>query len=142
MSIPFFKIVNPGNLIVVIFAVVIQGIVSGWYPGVILSSFKASRVICGSSVKSRSRHRLKRVLLSLQFLVSMALVLCTLIIGKQRAMMQNLHPGFNKDQVLILGDSPRISPAFKQELQQISGVNQVGLTTKMPGQGYMSFENK
>jgi hypothetical protein len=97
----------------------VTGIVSGLYPALYLSSLRPVSVLRreapgipllgrgegGSGYRTRGTA-LRRLLVVVQFTLSVVFVLCVVIIFKQVVYVKNLDLGFNKDRVLVF-DLPR-----------------------------------
>lgn len=104
------------------------GLLSGAYPAIILSGFKPIEVL-KSKIKIGGANLFTRSLVTLQFAVSIGLIISTIIILQQIKFMSDKNPGFNKENVVMVDasetDSKRIYPLFKQALiaqPQIDGI--------------------
>ncbi len=81
------------------------GILSSIYPAVFLSRHQPINALKGSkeSVKtSLGQLFFKRSLVIIQFVVSILLIVCTLIINQQLRYMKNAHLGFDKEYMVII----------------------------------------
>ncbi|MGC4035891.1 MAG: ABC transporter permease [Chitinophagaceae bacterium] len=111
------------------------GILAGSYPALILSGFKPVEVL-KSKVKVGGSNFFTKALVTLQFALSTALIIATLIILEQKNYMSTKNPGFSKENVVMIdadqSDTKKIYPLLKQELSErpdIMGVacSEVGL---------------
>ncbi len=84
-----------GLITVVLFC----GLLAGSYPAFYLSSLKPLDIIKGVITKNPGNAQFRRVLVVFQFSLSVLLIICTLIVGKQLNYMQNKKLGFNKDNI-------------------------------------------
>ena len=75
------------------------GLLAGSYPAFYLSSLKPLDIMKGFINKNPGNAKFRRVLVVFQFSLSILLIICTLIIGKQLTYMQNKKLGFNKDNI-------------------------------------------
>jgi putative ABC transport system permease protein len=75
------------------------GLLAGSYPALYLSSLKPMNIMKGFINKNPGNAGLRRVLVIFQFSLSVVLMICTLIIGKQFHYVQNKKLGFNKDNI-------------------------------------------
>jgi putative ABC transport system permease protein len=75
------------------------GLLAGSYPALYMSSLMPLDTIKGIINKNPGNARFRRVLVIFQFLLSILLIICTLIIGNQLRYMQNKSLGFNKDNI-------------------------------------------
>ena len=77
-------------------------IVAGIYPAVILSGFNPMEVLKSKLAISRGSGLLRHGLIVGQFVVSIAMIVCTLGIGQQMKYVQKMDLGYAKDQVMIV----------------------------------------
>ncbi len=84
-----------GTITIVLFC----GLLAGSYPAFYLSSLKPLEIMKGFINKNPGHAKFRRVLVIFQFSLSVLLIVCTLIIGKQLNYMQNKKLGFNKDNI-------------------------------------------
>lgn len=75
------------------------GLASGSYPALYLSSFEPVTVLKG--VVAQGRGNLRRVLVTLQFIVSIIMIIATLSVGSQLRFLQQTDLGFEKENVII-----------------------------------------
>jgi putative ABC transport system permease protein len=88
-----------GLYIGLITIVLFCGLLAGSYPAFYLSSLKPFDIIRSVISKNPGNTRFRRVLVISQFSLSIILIICTLIVGKQLKYMQNKNLGFNKDNI-------------------------------------------
>ncbi|SEI43061.1 putative ABC transport system permease protein [Dyadobacter koreensis] len=128
-------------------AAILIGFVAGLYPALVLSSFEPVVVLKGRFTTSVKGILLRKGLVTIQFAISIALIIATLVVYTQMNFMRNRDLGFSKDQMLIVnseGDPKR--EAFKQSLADIAGVKSTAASSSVPGSGnpgaYSEIENK
>lgn len=107
---------------------VLVGLLSGAYPSIVLASFKPIDVL-KSKIKIGGSNVFTKSLVTLQFAVSIGLIISTVLILQQVKFMNQKHPGFDKDNVVMVDasdtDTKKIYPLFKQALAsqpQIQGI--------------------
>jgi putative ABC transport system permease protein len=131
--------------ILVGFAVLV-GILAGSYPAFFLSSFPAIQTIRNSlNKKIKGFIPLRRVLVILQFSITIVIFLGTFIIFQQLKFLQNSQLGFNKDQVLIIHRAYSLGKqrdAFKQELLKHTGILAISNTDTLPGRHFDDNSHK
>jgi putative ABC transport system permease protein len=83
--------------------------------------------------------RLRKVLVSVQFSISIAMIICTSIVYDQLNYMRNRDLGFNRDQVLYvqLADSTTMASEslLRERLKSHTSVIDVASSASMPGKG-------
>ncbi len=119
----------PQLLLFILGLIVAVGLLAGIYPSLVLSHFKPAEVL-KRKLKLGGANLFTRSLMTLQFVVSAALVISTVIILQQLHYMQSKDPGFNKENVLVVEalDIPgtqKIYPLLRHDLascSQITGI--------------------
>ena len=94
----FFQIESLG--IIAFFVVAICFLV-GSYPAWVMSAPQISKILKGG-VTHKGGGSLKKVLLTLQYAISILLIVCTIFITRQLNYLENKPLGFNKDHVLVI----------------------------------------
>lgn len=117
----------------------IVGFLSGFYPAVVLSTFRPAEVLKGDVKKGSMLEVLMRKgLVVFQFAVSLVFIIGTITIFEQLDFVKDKDLGFNKDNVLeipIFKDKKltQRSELIKRELSQQPGVMRVIVTSGAPG---------
>ena len=124
---------------------------SGLYPAIFLSKFNASTVLKGTFIKNPSHGYFRKSLVVVQFSISIALIVFTLISWQQLNFVMNKDLGFNKDQVLGLRIPQKLRTTQLSDLKNklhshpniissTSTTNQLGLDGRISTGGFF-FEN-
>ncbi len=96
------------------------GILAGSYPAFVLSGFNAIEAL-KKKIKVGGANIFTRSLVTFQFVLSAALIISAIIITQQLHYMQSKDPGFNKENVIVVGafaisDSKKTYSLLKHEL--------------------------
>lgn len=96
------------------------GLLAGSYPALYMASLKPLDIIKGIVDKNPGNAKFRRVLVIFQFSLSILLIICTLIVGKQLHYLQNKNLGYNKENIgyFLFDTNPRDPQleTFKKEI--------------------------
>ena len=105
------------------------GLAAGAYPALFLSSFGPLEALKSRFKAGRAHGFLRSGLVTMQYIISIALIFSTLVIHSQLGFVKNFDLGFNKDRVIEIGLRGGIArglEAFKNELLGLPGVAKAG----------------
>lgn len=125
------------NLLIAILLSVLLGIAAGFYPAFYLTAYNPITVLRGEKNRGKSAIFFRRILIVLQFAISIVLVIGTLTVQKQLMFMKNKDLGFRKDHVIWFRLSRSFEnreDAFRQTLLQYPYVKAAGLSYRIPGE--------
>jgi putative ABC transport system permease protein len=128
-------IVAGGIVLLILFI----SILAGAYPALIISGFHPLQIFRPSTKGVYSHHNFRRILVSLQFVISITLVAGTLLVRDQIDLIRSQDLGFTKDAMLLLPfnrDSAINNhlDAVKNEFKGLKGVRSVSASATVPGQ--------
>ncbi|WP_375436978.1 ABC transporter permease [uncultured Hymenobacter sp.] len=139
-SLSFDLLANPGLVAVLLALTLVVGLVAGFYPALVLASFKPVKVLKSAVVTDGLFGRvqwLRHGLIVVQFALSVFLIISAIVVYQQVSYLHNKDLGFNKDQIMFFpmrGDNmTRNYDAFKHELAQASGVTSSTIGYGFPG---------
>jgi putative ABC transport system permease protein len=138
---------HPVNLLILICLSLGIGLLAGFYPALVLSSFKPVLVLKGRFSTGTKGLFLRKGLVIFQFAISITLIVGTLVVYAQLNYMRNQNLGFSKDQMMVINtswDNNRV--AFKESLTGIPGVLSTSFSNGVPGgdhnSAYSQVQNK
>ncbi len=120
-QISFDFIYQPYSVLIFIAGVIIIGTISGIYPAIVLSAFKPVAVLKGEITKVKRGNSIRHALIVFQFAISIALIICTIIVSKQVNYLKYQDLGFNDKNIIHFNQSKVINKhfdVFKQKLLQ------------------------
>jgi len=120
------------------------GLLAGLYPAFYMGSFQPVRVLKGYVHQGGKNATLRSGLVVFQFAASTVLIIGAIVVFKQTDFILNTRLGFDKEQVLLLQGTQSLGdkiPALKQELLQISSVENVSVSDFLPISGGGSKRN-
>lgn len=139
-NIEFTMITEPAFWGTAIILFVAGTLLAGFYPALVISSFKPILVLKGKVFKSSKGTLLRQGLVVFQFTVSIILISGTVIVLQQLAFMKNKDLGINIHQTLVLKGPGAIDSTYSQKLEsfhtettKISGIHSMSAASNVPG---------
>ena len=131
--------------LLLILMIMILATVSGIFPAFILSSFNPVNVLKGNNFffnqrgeQNLSAGRVRKILVTIQYVVSIGMIIATMIIYSQMQFLKNHDLGFDEKNVMVINapdDTVYYNRAeeFKEQLNVITGVLGVSMSNNAPG---------
>ena len=131
-----FLLTEPPFAVGLLAAWVFLSLLAGLYPALVLAKFSPQTTLKGDGGAGRtSGFALRKVLVVLQFGISTALIVGSIVVGAQLRYMQTEKLGFDKDQVVYLRGNKDLvekNAAFCTQLRALSGVEDVAPVWRSP----------
>lgn len=113
---------------------------SGSYPVVALSSFRPARVLRGDLGQTPKGTKLRKALVTFQFVIALVLMTATFSVYRQIHYMKKQELGFDIENIVVV-DAPRIRDesfqqsmnSFKNELLKQTNIQKLCVITEVPG---------
>jgi len=114
---------------------VLFGILAGLYPSFLLSTHTPAKVLKSGFSRGKGSVLLRRILVTFQFVISIAVLCGTIIIYSQLTYMQTKDLGFDKENLLVIerGFSGENLKYLMDEIKKLPGVAQITTSTSIPG---------
>jgi putative ABC transport system permease protein len=124
---------------VALILILLIGVFAGAYPALVISRFQAIQIFRPSRKGLYSQDHLRKLLVTIQFVISITLVAGTLLVGDQLEMVRSQSLGFDSENMLVVptnGDTLIVKhlEAVKNELNRVNGVRAVTGSNTVPGQ--------
>ena len=131
--------------IILIIMIVVLAVISGLFPAFILSAFNPVNVLKGNNFffSFRGKQRLsaggiRKILVTIQYIVSIGMIIATAIIFTQMIFLKDYELGFDKKNVMVINtpnDTSFVDRAegFVQALSEHPGIPGVSATHNVPG---------
>lgn len=155
-TIPFFNQISGKTIILgvwenfyylgfILLISILIGLLAGSYPALFLSALRSIDSLKGRFTSSTRGVRLRKILVTSQFLISFVLIVATTVLYTQLDFMQNNQLGFKKDHMLAIDfqfDKRAGSEFTKSQLMSIQGVSLASVSSSLPGRPNHKLETR
>jgi putative ABC transport system permease protein len=131
-------IYSPVVLLALFGIILVVGIFGGSYPAFFLSRFSPVTVLKGEITQGSAGSLLRKILVVIQFAVSVIMIICTLVVFRQLNYLKTMDQGFDQKNVLSLELNQsmiRKYPVLKDALLQNPNIKLVSATNTRIGEG-------
>jgi putative ABC transport system permease protein len=114
--------------------ILITGVLAGLYPAIFMARLQPVAMM-KKEIERQKKASLRKVLIVFQFALSIAFILCTLIINRQTTFLQDFNLGVNKQNVLYVpmeGEIRNHYQTVKTELLRLSNIVHVSAGSNLP----------
>ncbi len=139
-DISMLQLLIPSSLSLLLGLALILGIVSGLYPGLYLSSLPALSSSRGKENYSGKSKISRQGLVLVQFIISMGVITCTLLMNSQMQYLYNNSMGFERENKVVMRlrgvwDTEKLDRLKNMVLQNTS-IQGVTASSSVPGGGF------
>lgn len=133
-ELPFGVFTSANGIILLVIFALLVGVLSAIYPAFYLTRFSPSRVIKAQYSTGRPGF-FRSVLVIVQFTISIALIIGSLVIYQQIEYIRNKDMGFDQSNSIVIKNLNAISSLeeLKNEMSTISGVIAASIADRTPG---------
>jgi len=132
-DINFLTIFKPKYILLIISISIASGIISGIYPAIVFSAYNPTKVLKQNLNNYIDKKFSRKVLVIIQYTISIVLIICTMVNFKQFIFLRNADVGFDKENVIMIPicNTPLVKnfEKFKTEiLKNNEIINLTGIT--------------
>ena len=134
LNLAFNYLYQPKIILSVIALPFVVGLISGIYPAIFMSSFKPVKVLKGILKVGSGNVSFRKVLVVLQFSISIILIVATTIVFQQLSYIQHKSLGFDKDHIITMSNpfSNSQFETFRNEVKKNPDVKELGRSSRIP----------
>lgn len=135
---------DPNKMSMLLVITVFTGIIAGIYPALYLSSFHPARILKGIPDRNRTGLNARKILVIVQFTISVALIIGTIFMYRQLAYINRTDLGFRKNDIayipVVYNPINRHFDAFKARLLSSPDIVSVTSSDYIIGKDYNTHE--
>ncbi|HEY5327689.1 MAG TPA: ABC transporter permease [Mucilaginibacter sp.] len=133
---------SPVVILLLFGLLIITVLISGSYPSLVLSRFNPVITLKGKMSKQAGGITVRKIFTTLQFAISVGLIICGIIIDRQLYFFRHSDTGIDKDNVVMIQIANSMGknyPAFKHDIQSLAGVTNVATSHYAMFKGFDMF---
>lgn len=120
-----------------LFALLI-GVITGIVPALYFSKISALNALKGKELKTSGRSIFRKIVLTMQFMISLGFIMAVVIIMRQYQYSVNYDLGFNQKNLLDVSLQNIDPQLFKNEFSQLPSVSRISMSSHILGTGSAS----
>lgn len=131
----FLDFTSPTFWFTLLAVVLGTGIFAGSYPSLFLSAFKPAQVLKGSGQVSLTGNGLRKSLVVFQFVLSIVLIICSVIIYRQVQFIKTKNLGFDRTSIVVINMHEGLKAnreAFKNQATQHAAIKSLTFAGQDP----------
>ncbi len=125
-----------------LFLILLVGVASGIHPAFYMSSFQPVKTLKGVFDSARGKKKFRNALVIFQFVISITLIICTLLIRNQLHYIKKAELGYNKENMVIIPladqDLRTKTEEMRGDLLSLPGIVQASASSDIPHNGFTS----
>jgi len=138
-SLTFNPLLDPQLGLGLLLLILLISLIAGLYPALHLSAATPAHMLRARSTSGRMHKTFRAVLVTLQFIISIGLAVCTLTVSRQLDYFKKYDMGFEKERLVGIPLRTELlrskTDVLKAELAAMPGVDCVSAVSSMPGGG-------
>ena len=145
IAIPYFNelaeksvslnLLDTRTVLIFVGLIFITAVLAGGYPAIFISEFKPVQVLKGQLRSGRGATFFRKTLVTIQFVLSIILIVSTIVVFRQMQFMQNRDIGFVRENLFyswMQGDMAKNYKTVRDRLLNESSIESVTMSTQLP----------
>lgn len=140
-NIPLSYLLHSDFWLLVLGLFVVGALLAGFYPALVLSSFKPVSVLKGKVLRDPQGNYLRKGLVVVQFMASVFLIIGSIVVYQQQRFMRNQDLGIDINQTIVLKGPGAIADSLfqrslegmKEDALKIPGIKNMTASSNVPG---------
>jgi putative ABC transport system permease protein len=136
------ELLNLTSILGLLLLILLVGVASGVHPAFYLSSFQPVKTLKGVFDSARSKKKFRNTLVVFQFVISVTLIICTLLIRNQLRYIKKVELGYNKENMVIIPLAEQNLRTKTEEVRasllSLPGIVQAAASSDVPHNGFTS----